>query len=81
MLSNTLAAEWIKMKIMTYTVFSFKVVNAVVIHGDAGGGILKVTGLIHDLPTVADLMECIAGEAEEICSSINGRMESKSDIV
>jgi hypothetical protein len=53
MLSNTLTAEWIKTKIMTYTVFSFKVVNAAVVHGDVGGVILplgQVTGLIHDLP-------------------------------
>jgi hypothetical protein len=37
MLSNTLAAERIKTKIMTYKVFSFKVVNTAVIHGDVGG--------------------------------------------
>jgi enoyl-[acyl-carrier protein] reductase II len=78
MISDTLTAGWMKTKIMAYTAYSFKVVNAATVNGDLEGGILplgQVTGLVHDLPTVNEVIERMVAQADEVARKINSMME------
>jgi len=63
---------------LAYTANSFKMVNAATVGGDTGFGILPVgqsTGLIHDIPTVEEVIKRIVAEAEAAAERTRGMME------
>jgi enoyl-[acyl-carrier protein] reductase II len=63
---------------LAYTANSFKMVNAATVGGDTGFGILPVgqsTVLIHDIPTVEEVIKRIVAEAEAAAERTRGMME------
>lgn len=80
MLRETLAQGWKKAKALAYTANSFKMVAAATIDGDEERGILpagQVTGLIRDVPGVAELVKRIVGEAEAVNERVCLMMHKK----
>ncbi len=78
MIMDTLGQGWKKAMNLAYTANSFKQVNAATVKGDVVKGVLPVgqsTGLVHDLPTVAELIARIVAEAEEVSRKMSGMME------
>jgi enoyl-[acyl-carrier protein] reductase II len=79
MVMDTLASGWKKAINLAYTANSFKQVNAATINGDTTMGVLplgQVAGLIHDIPTVSEVLKRIVGDAEEMSKKIRDMMES-----
>lgn len=76
--SAVLASGWKKTIMLAYTANSFKAVQAATEKGDVGKGILpvgQITGLIHDEPTVSELINRIVKEAEEVSKKMGVMME------
>ncbi len=63
---------------LAYTANSFKAVQAATENGDIEKGILpvgQITGLIHDEPSVSELIKRMVVEAEEVYKRIGAMME------
>jgi enoyl-[acyl-carrier protein] reductase II len=63
---------------LAYTANSFKMVNAATVGGDTEFGILPVgqsTGLIHDIPSVEEVMQRIVAQAEEVSRKMRAMTE------
>ena len=57
---------------------AFKAIGLATEEGDIERGVLTVgqsTGLLHDIPTVAELFERIAAEAKEVKTTLSGVIE------
>jgi NAD(P)H-dependent flavin oxidoreductase YrpB (nitropropane dioxygenase family) len=73
MLIDTLMQGRKKAVSLAYTANSFKMVNAATVKGDTDFGLLPVgqcQGLVHDIPTVAEVIQRIVAQAEEVNSRI-----------
>lgn len=69
MVIDTLKQGWTKSIPLAYTANSFKMVNAATVNGNTDFGVLPVgqsTGLVHDIPTVEDVIRRIVDQAEEV---------------
>jgi enoyl-[acyl-carrier protein] reductase II len=73
------ASGWKNLKQMAFLACALEKVERATVSGDTDVGVLpigQVTGLIHDQPTVAELMERIIKEAVEIQKKLNAVVES-----
>lgn len=64
-----LLSGWRKSKQMAYFATAFPAMEAAIVEGDMKTGVLpagQVTGLLHDIPTVAELLERITQDAVNI---------------
>lgn len=78
MLSGAIASGLKKAIILAYIANSFKDVYAATLKGDVKRGILplgQVTGLVNDIPTVAELIQRIVLEAEEVSQKMSVKMK------
>ena len=76
--SGVLASGRKRTIMLAYTANSFKAVQAATENGDVGKGILpvgQITGLIHDEPSVSELINRMVAEAEEVYKRIGAMME------
>ncbi len=63
---------------LAYTANSFKMINAATVEGDTDFGVLPLgqsTGLIHDIPTVAEVVERIVAEAVAVTRRTSAKVE------
>ncbi len=63
---------------LAYMANAFKAIGLATEEGDIERGVLTVgqsTGLLHDIPTVAELFERIAAEAKEVKTTLSGVIE------
>jgi enoyl-[acyl-carrier protein] reductase II len=80
MMVETLKQGWKKSVALAYTANSFKLVNAATVNGNTDFGVLPVgqsTGIIHDIPSVAEVINRIVAEAEEVSKKLIDIMEEK----
>ncbi len=73
---GVLASGWKNAKMMAYLANAFKMIRIATENGDIQKGVLPAgqsTGLLKDIPSVAELIERIAAQASEI----PGRLEKK----
>lgn len=78
LLLSTLKQGWRTSINLAYTANSFKQVNAATVHGNTDFGILPVgqsTGLVHDIPSVKEVIDRIIAQAEEIVRKTAAMME------
>ena len=78
MVMDTLGTGWKKTISLAYTANSFKQVNAATVNGDLNKGVLpvgQVTGLVNDMPTVAELITRIVNETYEVNKKLSTIME------
>ena len=76
--SGVLASGRKRTIMLAYTANSFKAVQAATENGDVGKGILpvgQITGLIHDEPSVSELINRMVAEAEEVHKRMGAMME------
>jgi enoyl-[acyl-carrier protein] reductase II len=65
---DTLKQGWKKSINLAYTANSFRQVNAATVRGNTDFGVLPVgqsTGLVHDIPSVKEIIDRIVAQAEE----------------
>jgi enoyl-[acyl-carrier protein] reductase II len=75
---GTLASGWKNAIMMAFMANAFKAIRIATEDGDTREGVLpvgQVTGLLHDVPTVAELMERMAAEAKDARKRINRIMK------
>jgi enoyl-[acyl-carrier protein] reductase II len=78
MFVDTLKQGWKKCISLAYTANSFKMVNAATVNGNTDFGVLPVgqsTGLIHDIPTVEEVIQRIVAQAEKVSSKVRTMAE------
>lgn len=78
MVMDTLKQGTKKSIALAYTANSFKMVNAATVGGDTRFGVLPVgqsTGLIHDIPTVEEVIKRIVAEADAATERTRAMME------
>jgi enoyl-[acyl-carrier protein] reductase II len=78
MFVDTLKQGWKKSISLAYTANSFKMVNAATVNGNTDFGVLPVgqsTGLVHDIPTVEEVIKRIVGQAEEVSRKVAAMVE------
>lgn len=74
MFFGVLASGWATARQLAYMANAFKMIKVATEDGDTDTGVLpvgQVQGLIHDIPTVGELIERIVAEAEAVNSRIN----------
>jgi len=74
---GVLASGWAKTKELAYMANAFKAIQLATEQGDTQKGVLpvgQVTGLIKDVPTVAEVIERIVREAEAVQKKVSGMM-------
>ena len=74
---GVMASGWKNAKQLAYFANAFKALRVATENGDLDTGVIPVgqaTGLIHDEPTVAELMERIVAEARTVQGSLAGRL-------
>jgi len=65
---GVIASGWKTVKQLSYMANGFKAIRTATEEGDTKQGVLpvgQVTGLIHDIPTVAELMDRMVAEAKK----------------
>jgi len=75
---GVLASGWKNAKQLAFMANAFKAIRVATEDGDNEKGVLpvgQVTGLIHDVPTVAELMERVIAEAREAQKRLAARVE------
>jgi enoyl-[acyl-carrier protein] reductase II len=78
MVVDTLKQGWRKCVSLAYTANSFKMVNAATVNGDTDFGVLPVgqsQGLVHDIPTVEEVIKRMVAQAEAITVRIRTMTE------
>lgn len=74
---GVMASGWKNAKQLAYFANAFKALRVATENGDLDTGVIPVgqaTGLIHDEPAVAELMERIVAEARTVQGSLAGRL-------
>ncbi len=75
---GVVASGWKNMTMMAYLANAFKMLRVATEEGDTKQGVLpvgQVTGLIHDVPTIAERIERIVAEAVAIRKRLEGAVE------
>jgi enoyl-[acyl-carrier protein] reductase II len=75
---GVLASGWENARSLAYMANAFKLIRSATEDGDVKEGVLpvgQVTGLIHDVPTVRELMDRMVREAEEVVRGLKEKME------
>ncbi|HOJ51983.1 MAG TPA: nitronate monooxygenase [Syntrophales bacterium] len=79
MFVGVLASGWATARQLAYMANAFKMIKVATEEGDTEIGVLpvgQVQGLIHDIPSVAELMERMVAEAQETNQRLNGIFSS-----
>ncbi len=74
---GVLASGWKTARQLAYMANGFKAFRLATEEGDLERGILpvgQVTGLIHDEPTVKEVVERMVAEAKQVVARLNGQM-------
>jgi len=74
---GVLASGWDNAKQLAYMANAFKLIRIATEEGDTVNGVLpvgQVTGLLHDIPTVQEVIERTVKEAEEVIRGLNAKM-------
>ncbi|PKQ27425.1 MAG: enoyl-ACP reductase [Candidatus Anoxymicrobium japonicum] len=75
--AGVLASGWKNATQLAYMANAFKQIHLASELGDVKAGVLpvgQVTGLMHDIPTVQELIDRIVKEAEEVMKSLNAKV-------
>lgn len=76
---GVLASGWENAKQLAYMANAFKQIRLATEDGDIEGGVLpagQVTGLLHDIPTVQELIDRTVKEAEEVITNLTTKIGS-----
>jgi enoyl-[acyl-carrier protein] reductase II len=76
---GVLMMGWENAKQLAFMANAFKAIRVATENGDLKQGVLpvgQITGLLKDIPTVADLMERMTKEAEEVQKRLSGMMQA-----
>jgi len=79
MFIGVLASGWATARQLAYMANAFKMIKVATEEGDTEIGVLpvgQVQGLIHDIPSVAELMERMVAEAQKTNQRLNGIFSS-----
>jgi len=79
MFVGVLASGWATARQLAYMANAFKMIKVATEEGDTEIGVLpvgQVQGLIHDIPSVAELMERMVAEAQKTNQRLNGIFSS-----
>ncbi|MBC7252920.1 MAG: nitronate monooxygenase [Actinobacteria bacterium] len=74
---GVLASGWENAKQLAYMANAFKLIRIATEDGDTVNGVLpvgQVTGLLHDIPTVKEVIERTVKEAEEVIRRLNDKV-------
>lgn len=74
---GVIASGWETAKQLAYMANAFKAIRVATEDGDTEHGVLpvgQVTGLLHDIPTVKELMERTVEEAEEVIENLTKKV-------
>jgi NAD(P)H-dependent flavin oxidoreductase YrpB (nitropropane dioxygenase family) len=74
---GVLASGWQNAKQLAYMANAFKLIRIATEDGDTVNGVLpvgQVTGLLHDIPTVKEVIERTVSEAEEIIRQLGTKI-------